>query len=307
MSHHEVFDIKYWNSELKTEVDQIGDLVTCDSPIEIVCVEHFRQLASALGDLGPGVPVDRFAFGCGEPGERFVTKVNGLPYRPMDAPWPTCADGSPMAFLMQLCFADSTDYIGALPGDVLLVFVAQMEGWTGIVGPSFNPYDPDALRFEWHRLGLQDLATESTAVPPRFEFPTCYGVRHRSCDYSSEQAERLLAQVDPVKAPSTSEPRLDEGNCPFMRYFGTKIGGVPLWSRRLAFEPPGRFIGCFTGVACSTTIYPWTNQRKPLTDRESLSDQNFLSVGNGAILFYLRDDGSVDWYLTDMEDDYSLA
>lgn len=307
MSHHEVFDIGYWNSELKTAVDRLESVVSCDSPIEIVNVEHYRQLASAMGDLGPSVPVDRFAFGCGEPKERFVTKVNGLPYRPIDTPWPTDSGGSPMAFLMQLCFADSTECIGALPGDVLLVFVAQTEGLAGIVGPSFNPYNADALKFEWYRLGLHDLATQSTVVPPRFEFPTCYGVRHRSCDYSSEQAQRLLAQVDPLNVPSTTEPRPVGGNYPFMRHGGTKIGGVPLWSRQLAFEPPGRFLGCFTGVSCSTALYPWTNQRKPLSDREGLSDRNFLSVGSGTILFYLRDDGSVDWYRTDFEDDYSFS
>jgi hypothetical protein len=62
--------------------EEFGVEILCDSPISVVAVEHYRAKAAASGDLGPSVPVDKFVFGKGEPPQRHLTKVNGLPYRP---------------------------------------------------------------------------------------------------------------------------------------------------------------------------------------------------------------------------------
>ena len=76
----------------------------------------------------------------GEPTDRHVTKIGGLPYRPAKMPWPTGQDGTPMSFLAQINFANSKDLVGELPGDVLLVFTPDSDGFI------------ESLSFEWQPL-----------------------------------------------------------------------------------------------------------------------------------------------------------
>ncbi|HEY7152968.1 MAG TPA: DUF1963 domain-containing protein [Gemmataceae bacterium] len=106
----------------------------------------------------------------GEPIDRCVTKIGGLPYRPARLAWPTAVDGTPLSFLAQICFAASRDLIGDLPGDVLLVFMPDEPG-----GISADLY------FEWFPLGLKHLIGSemvSDAVSP---FAPYYGfVQRRS-------------------------------------------------------------------------------------------------------------------------------
>ena len=59
------------------------------SPIHLVALEDLRSQLAESGLLGQGIPADVFAFALGEPAERHVTKVGGLPYRPAGEPWPT--------------------------------------------------------------------------------------------------------------------------------------------------------------------------------------------------------------------------
>ncbi len=67
-------------------------------------------------------PTDQIFFTTGEPAERSVTEVAGLPYRAAGLPRPRTDDGRPMTLLAQFCFAESRDLVGKLPGDVLLIF-----------------------------------------------------------------------------------------------------------------------------------------------------------------------------------------
>ena len=99
---------------------------------------------------GERSPTDQVFFVAGEPAERSVTKVAGLPYRAAGVPWPLTDDGRPMTFLAQFCFDESRDLVGGLPGDVLLIFAEDRQAYLS------NPYD-SSLCFEWYRLGLRDL------------------------------------------------------------------------------------------------------------------------------------------------------
>ena len=85
----------------------------------------------------------------GEPGDRFVTKLGGLPYRPASVPWPRIPSGEPMVFFGQVCFADSRDLVGELPGDVLLIFTHGEHDHTS----------GDGLHYEWYPLGIEGLVT----------------------------------------------------------------------------------------------------------------------------------------------------
>src|SRR5437879_1094826 len=95
-----------------------------------------EQLRGEMRDQfvwGPAVPVDLFIMADGEPADRHVTKIGGLPYR-SGTPWPTMRDGEPpygsatprarmrdgepLLFLAQFNFSDSKDLSGELPGDL---------------------------------------------------------------------------------------------------------------------------------------------------------------------------------------------
>jgi len=45
--------------------------------------------------------VDIFVMAEGEPDNRWITKIGGVPYRPAAASWPQSCNGDPMAFVAQ--------------------------------------------------------------------------------------------------------------------------------------------------------------------------------------------------------------
>src|SRR5205823_5036132 len=91
-------------------------------PSDLAIVEQLRRAADSVHSLGVRVPNDIFIFAHGEPKRRDVTKIGGLPYRPAHLPWPKTTESGPMTFLAQYRFTESTDIVGQLPGDILLVF-----------------------------------------------------------------------------------------------------------------------------------------------------------------------------------------
>ena len=126
----------------------------------------YRIDAALAGPEGDGErsPTDQVFFVAGEPAERSVTKVAGLPYRAAGLPWPLTDDGRPMTFLAQFCFDESRDLVGKRPGDVLLIFAEDREAYLP------NPYD-SSLRFEWYPLGLRDLIRAEEIPEVELEAP----------------------------------------------------------------------------------------------------------------------------------------
>ena len=117
-----------------------------------------------------GEQCDAVWFVSGEPIDRYVTKIGGLPYRPARLAWPTAADGTPLAFLAQICFSASWDSVGNLPGDVLLVFVYDEPGGIYV-----------DLYFEWFPLGLKHLVGPEMVSEVVSPFAPYYGfVQRRS-------------------------------------------------------------------------------------------------------------------------------
>jgi hypothetical protein len=119
------FDLDTWLPlfPLRPEFSDVyygGRAVT--SPADICNNEHLRKAIRDQVDWGRAVPVDIFVFAEGEPPDPFVTKIGGVPYRPSAKAWPVLSDGQLMTFVGQICFADSFDLTGELPGAVLLVF-----------------------------------------------------------------------------------------------------------------------------------------------------------------------------------------
>src|SRR5262249_20248728 len=150
-----------------------------------------RQKAMQTSDLGLSVTVDRFVFAKGEPPEQHQTRINGLPYRPANAPWPHDEDGKPLVFFAQFYFGDSRDHVANLPGDVLVIFVRQCRTITDMILPAFGY----PLAFEWYSLGLHQVCSASECIPSPFGFPVCYGVRHRSVDFLEESNVNIFERI----------------------------------------------------------------------------------------------------------------
>src|SRR5262249_39609366 len=105
-------------------------------PFDLFSAEELRDRFHLR--IGTPVPSDVFVFCKGEPTKPDITKVGGIPYWIDDRKWPKDRQGRSLGFLAQFNFLDSTDLVGPLPGDVLLLFVSVDE----------KSY-PDKIHFEW--------------------------------------------------------------------------------------------------------------------------------------------------------------
>ncbi len=245
-------------------------------PYDFVSAERGRQKLQVASHSSGSVATDAFIWALGEPELRHVTKVGGLPYRPDGMPWPKLSEtGAPMTFLAQICFAGSRDLVGELPGDVLLVF-AEGE-WFG---------SRDALRFEWHRLGISRPMSVSDLPEPSWEFVTCYGYRCRLTDY--------VAQEETLEANSYDFAKALALPC-------TKIGGRPHFLRQRDesgysggfSHPKGRFIAQIAAIfPAYDSPHPWMNQPQP--DKGGHETQ--LALVDGALIhIYLDEQGCIEW------------
>jgi len=223
---------------------------------------------------GPSAPVDIFVMAEGEPTDRHVTKVGGLPYRPAGAKWPQSRNNKPMFFIAQFNFSDSRDITGDLPGDVLLVFVAE----------SF-----DFVIFEWQRLGIDDLMTANEIPTLKNTFDPCYGHIFGTVSY-------------PQATCKTSEyPRCcgkDVWSDYWLRqYQAMQIGSAPFF---IQGDPglPGRLLGTINSVGPNRhKRFPWINHPEPLLPEGEWSfDGNYLMIGDtGCVYISIDDDSQLHW------------
>ena len=248
-----------------------GEHVT--SPHDLFSVESLRDVHGLR--TGRPVPADVFVFGRGEAPRREGTKVGGLPYWPEDRPWPVnVLRGEPCLFLAQFNFADSRDLFPDLPGDVLLLFLADTER---------SPWEPGAMRFECVPPGLRPVARCDKSLIALRAGPF-YGVIHRSADYpeAANKAHRL---------------KLPGGwNMPILN--GTKIGGVPHFIQS-GDDSRGKFLCQLGSIQAAPDVpYPWVNQAEPLAldfDHRGIHGKGneVLFADLGSFYLFLRRDGTV--------------
>jgi hypothetical protein len=214
------------------------------------------------------IPADVFVFAHGEPERREVTKIGGLPYRRADMPWPM-GDYSPMTFVGQFCFADSKDITGELPGDVLLIFGANLD----------DCFD-ETFHFEWVNLGLdeKELVTVEGIPSTEFRIEPCYGHIHRTCDYP-----------DPHNRYGLDDQYEGCGSLT-----ATKIGGIVSW---IQDEEPvsARYLCTLHSIQPSfKQPYPWMNVPGPITDYDGLYHKDYLMWGDaGSLYLFVDDSGNV--------------
>ena len=245
--------------------------------------EQSHQFGVKVGHGATGVGVGEAPeHGNGrEPGRRDVTKVDGLPYRPRALPWPRARDALPMTFVAQFRFVESRDIVREVPGDLMLVFMHEQL-------PLVD--DPDAIRIEWFDQGLTDLVTLEETPPPAWVFPTCYGVRHRTCDYEWRKAETFAAFE-----------RFD--SCWMLAELeGTKIGGrhkLEADEHAELYDPaPGDFLCSLGSIEpASECPYPWVNVRREIPWEEMIAKESLSWSDAGIISFFWTEAGQVEWLL----------
>ena len=232
------------------------------------------------------VPCDLFVWGIGEPPDRRLTRVGGMPWLPKAIPWPTFG-GKAATFLCQFDFRDSKDLTGqlagkTLPGDLLLVFVAgEYSALTG---------DENELQFVWVSAEETEIHTDNDVPDPAhpFEFVTAWGVRYRGEDVPSQWDKAYDIPDEAASGRLWALPVL----------WGTKIGGVPYHSQENHYEVPSDYLCQLVSIQASNTTWPWVNQESPLPegfgDDGIYGDKQHLMIGDmGELTLFLRDDGTV--------------
>lgn len=249
------FDINEWlprfplSRHLKRDVAGNGPRITAPavtSPSHICDLEQLRVALHDQFDWGLAVPVDVFIMGEGEPRDRHVTKIGGIPYRPAGQGWPVGNDGRPLQFLGQICFADSKDLTGSLPGDVLLLFAEDAK-------------DPGDIHFEWQALGLTEVLADRDVPDAASPFAPCHGYVYQT--HSFPEARRAAA-FERAKHPTWNEAEV------WSEYFvscasATQIGEAPFY---INDNPrPGRALCTLNAVFPDPVEpFPWVNRSEPL-------------------------------------------
>lgn len=266
-----------------------GQIIT--SPQHLAIIEQLRKESLSSRNL-PAIPTDVFVFAKGEPSNRSVTKIGGLPFWPKRKNWPTGNAGKPMSFVAQFCFTDSMDLFDSLPGEILLVFA------DGIYGKDWTEGDVGALRFEWVN-GSESSLVETKDIPlARWDLLPVYGEIHRTKDYMTE-----------LSVQSALKEAYKMWYCIAIAE-GTKIGGMPRWIQD-ADEIPGRFLCALGSVhpvyqtdGIIPRPYPFTNFQGPLVRcrggfraaEEEIRRNRLLMWGDvGSLFLFLDDTNRIHW------------
>jgi hypothetical protein len=236
------------------------------SPHHLLAVELERERVGV--PEGAGVPTDIFLWGQGEPKDRTLTKVGGLPYWPFEKAWPVGEDGE-LVFLAQFNFVDSKDLVGELPGDLLLLFSDARFSWAEGNRAGLVPM--------WVRLGTERLIVERTLPKVKNPFFKGYGVIHRAMDWAGEgDGGRVLD--------------------------ATKIGGV-LKGARTGVPSDWKPLAQLGPIQPTAGLdFPWVNRPRPLGETMDAAGvagvTNRWVLGGGRFLgLYLDKVGGLEWEL----------
>lgn len=271
------FNIDEWLPRLPLEPEHgrfSGEIIT--SPYHICNNEQLRQEAHDQFDWGAAVPVDVLIMAVGEPRDRHVTKIGGLPYRPAKTPWPVGKDGVPMSFLAQINFADSRDITGDLPGDVLLVFTPDSDGYVEI------------LHFEWQPLGLDGLILASGLPAQAWRHDPCYGHILRTTSYPEARRRPETAS----KKYPTCRGLAIWSHYHLLQYQATQIGPAPFYIQAGDSDLAGRVLCAISSVQPPRhQPYPWINRPKPLMPKDVWRyDDNYLMLGDMGCIYISIDE-----------------
>lgn len=278
---HPVIDLEQLQAQYPQPPDDVWNISTASN---LLTWENLRaQHEIAAPDA---VPCDIFLWGIGEPPDRRLTRVGGVPWLPKSIPWPTFGDTAG-TFLCQFDFRDSKDLHGqlagtSLPGDLLLVFVADCN--SAMTG------EAEDLQFVWVSADEVDVYTQDDvpAGAPSFEFVTAWGARFRSKDMPSqwETAYKIAKRTKIMKL------------CSLPVLWATKIGGVPHDSQNNLDAPPPGYLCQLVSIQAGLSTWPWIDHEQPLADDFGgdgiYADKHRLMIGDmGELTLFMHDDGTI--------------
>lgn len=289
---HEQLDIAHWKSffslarlreEARTQGSSPPEACIITGPYDIAVLEQLREEAFAtLPDI-ERVPTDVFVWYRGEPEQRAVTKIGGLPYRSAGKPWPAAASGTPLNFVAQFCFADSRDIIPTLPGDLLLIFIEGKQWGTGeddydFFWGDYDEQDSEVI-FEWVTLGNFPLTTPTEVPQTHWKIMPCYAAIHRTWDYPTVDgfAYRHIAQHIPTV------------------FEATKIGGICPWVQDEE-DIPGTYLCTLSSTHPDITeSFPLLNVPEPI-HYEAWRQNHPLMIGDvGLMNMFINSYGDLRW------------
>lgn len=237
-------------------------------PFEVYSVETLRDRHGVR--VEPAAACDIFVLAKGEPEDRSLTKVRGIPYWPAQNAWPHSESQKPYRFLAQFNFADSQDLVGDIPGEVLLLLTPDVEDWLQDA--------EDNLRYEWVSITEDDLVSHDDWNAIAGEDRTSwYGVIHRTADYPAAY-EGEPSVYDRFLSMNVRQPY----NLPVVD--AVKIGGVPHWIQG-EDSPGGRFLCQLTSVQATPEVrFPWVNVETPMSMK--IRDTNSIYYDDNSLCFY---------------------
>jgi hypothetical protein len=288
---HPTFDVELWKNRFpldglrkRSEFHLEGNIAT--SPVDIVSNLYIRDNTNIPQEQSRSVPTDLFVPSLGEPQKPFLTKIGGIPFRPIEKKWPEY-NGNPMVFTAQFCFLDSLDIVpNNLPGNLLLVFLD--EEW------------PDYIHFEWYEIENVSLKTKNEDIPKEgwlrasWEYETiCFSMeRFRSVDYPNAFLNTFRCF------------NINRGAFHVDCFEITKIGGSPesiaLGQYRSSFlsENLDFRLLCRIGSVCPChdVPYPFVNREKPFDLYGKESEHYSILWGDaGGINIYINSQNKLEW------------
>lgn len=253
-----------------------------DSPRDLAYTEQWRQRAFPEANVQGGTSVDVFLPAFGEPANRACSKTAGLPYL-RRGEWPHTKTGQPMAFLGQLCIADSRDVLPvgteALPGDVLLIFQQDPDDciWSESSG--------SPVHFIWQTLGIpeSELLTEDEAWTPEWWFEPLHFHRYRTAEYRDVELQ-----------PSYRDKKVWLTG----QYAATKLGGFPVWWQdEHEADGLGTYFACLHSINPSGMEYPLINVPESPWGEYSNGRKFFMLGDVGTLYLFAKGDGKIGWLM----------
>jgi hypothetical protein len=173
-----------------------------------------------------------------------------------------------MRFLGQICFVDSRDHCGPLPGDVLLVFA--------------DPVTVGSFAFEWSNLGVDGLVEPDTFPRGASPIHPCYGYILRVMNYPLARPKRRHATER-----LTCRGLQVGGDFLLFQYQATQIGRAPFFIQTVP-ELRGRMLCCLSSINPDAFgSFPWINEPEPLRNGYRMTGDygGYLSFGDMGCLY----------------------
>lgn len=258
-----------------------GQVIT--SPVHLWEVETARDEVGRER-MGEPLPVHLFLWSVLPPLRPYLTRLGGVPWRPAARPWPTNRRGKPCIFVAQFCFADSRHLVAPrLPGDVLLVFFADWDSWTGA-----------DIVLEWSDCTIEHPMAPRAVPPQELTVPQLSGVVCEFAEYphGRDRVDEVLRHRFPYLVAVTQATKI--GRASFFIQADRRLAGEELLCTLSSVLPAD----CDGGERRATARWPQLDLERYATPTAPPDDDGWsierMTFGDlGALYFWIDRDGRV--------------